>query len=83
MRKYLLILYNIKSGTISKIIEGLGQGMLKLWALQNTKTHQCSIIIDVEDELIVYEVWRNREYKTEDFHTNEDMVPVILNEVYS
>lgn len=82
MRKYLLVCWNIKSGTISKTVEGISSAMLKLWALQNTKSHQCSIIIDVEDERIVYEVWKNREFKTEDFYTNEDNVPMILNAVY-
>lgn len=53
MKKYYCVRFTSKAGKINKTLEGLGVGMLKLWALQNTtKTTEC-FIFD-EDGVIVY-----------------------------
>ena len=53
MKKYYLVRFTSKTGRINKTLEGLGTGLLKLWALQNTtKTTEC-FMFD-EDGVIVY-----------------------------
>lgn len=44
MTKFYLVRFTSKQGKINKTLEGLGVGLLKLWALQNTtKTTECFI----------------------------------------
>lgn len=43
---YSLIRFNRKSGKIDKTLEGLGSGMLRLWALQNTPKTKDTIICE-------------------------------------
>ena len=82
MKKFYLIRYTKNQGRINKTLEGIGVGLLKLWALQNTTSTTESIIFD-EDGVIVFHCVGKKnscpvcEYDLVDDNI-EDYVPGIL-----
>lgn len=48
LRKYFLVRFSKKTGKIDTSLEGIGKGMLKLWALQNTTKTKDTIVFDKE-----------------------------------
>lgn len=46
LKTYCLVRFNRKSGKIDKTLEGMGTGMLRLWALQNTTKTKDTIICE-------------------------------------
>lgn len=62
MKEYGLVLFTRRTGKIKKSFTALGQGLLNMWALQNTTKTTDSIIFDLETG----EVYRYYE-GTEDF----------------
>lgn len=69
MEEYVCIRLSKKSGKIDKILEGLGCGMLKLWALQNTKKTKNAIIFSKADGRVIYLVEGTECFPV--VHTNE------------
>ena len=53
METYCLINFNRRRGNINKSLEGLSEAMLRMWALQNTKPSQDTIIFSKEDGRVV------------------------------
>lgn len=45
LETYVCLRFNRKSGKIDKSLEGLGRGMLQLWALQNTNAKSKDTIV--------------------------------------
>ena len=56
MKKHYLIRFTKKQGRINKTLEGLGVGMLKLWALQNTTPTTDCFIFDDEGTIVYHTV---------------------------
>ena len=48
MEKFICLRFGRKSGKIDKSLEGLGCGMLQLWALQNTTKTKDTVIFSAE-----------------------------------
>lgn len=46
LKTYCLVRFTRKSGKIDTTLEGLGSGMLRLWALQNTTKTKDTIIFE-------------------------------------
>ena len=46
IKTYCLVRFARKSGKIDKTLEGMGSGMLRLWALQNTTKTKDTIICE-------------------------------------
>lgn len=46
LKTYCLVRFSRKSGKIDTTLEGLGSGMLRLWALQNTTKTKDTIIFE-------------------------------------
>ena len=51
LKRYFLVRFNRKSGKIDTTLTGLGNGMLQMWALQNTQAKTKDTIIFDEDGL--------------------------------
>lgn len=50
-----LIRFGKKTGKIDMTMTGLGAGMIKLWALQNTTKTKACVIVDINDRSVVAE----------------------------
>lgn len=55
IKQHVLIRHTKKTGKINKVIDGLGTGMLRLWALQNTRKHERTIIFEYDTGKIIHE----------------------------
>ena len=55
MEEFVLVRFTRRSGKIDKTLEGIGCGMLKLWALQNTtKSKDCIVFSKDSGKVIMY-----------------------------
>ena len=45
LREYMLVRFSKKTGKIDACLEGMGKGLLKLWALQNTTSKSKDTIV--------------------------------------
>ena len=55
MEEFVLVRFTRRSGKIDKTLEGIGCGMLELWALQNTtKSKDCIIFSKDSGQVIMY-----------------------------
>ena len=50
-----LIRFSKKTGKIDTTMTGLGSGMIKMWALQNTSKTKATVIIDIDERYTVAE----------------------------
>ena len=55
LQKHALLRFSKKTGKIDTTMTGLGTGMMKLWALQNTTSSKMCFIVNLETGLIVYQ----------------------------
>lgn len=54
LKTYCLIRFARKSGKIDTTLEGLGAGMLRLWALQNTTKTKDTIILEKDTGIVCW-----------------------------
>lgn len=52
MKTYYLVNFNRKSGKINISLEGIGKGLLNLWALQNTTPATDTIVFEKESGIV-------------------------------
>ena len=50
-----LVRFSKKTGKIDAAITGIGSGMIKMWALQNTPKAKVSVIVDIDERCTVAE----------------------------
>lgn len=44
-----------KTGKIDTTMTGLGSGMIKMWALQNTPKNKVTVIVDIDERYVIAE----------------------------
>lgn len=54
LKTYCLVRFARKSGKIDTTLEGLGSGMLRLWALQNTTKTKDTIIFEKDTGIVCW-----------------------------
>ena len=54
LKTYCLVRFTRKSGKIDTTLEGLGSGMLRMWALQNTTKTKDTIIFEKDTGIVCW-----------------------------
>lgn len=60
LKQHVLICYKKANGSVDEILDGLGCGMLKMWALQNTTSSKASLIFEKDTGKVIYHVTGKR-----------------------
>ena len=55
LHNYGLARFHQKSGKIDTVLTAIGQGLIKLWGLQNTPKTKACVIVDVDERRVVME----------------------------
>lgn len=67
LHHYGLVRFSKKNGKIDKTLTAIGNGLLQLYALQNTPKNKACLIIDIDDQ-IVYREYVGTESGFPDIH---------------
>ena len=81
LRTNVLVRFSRRSGKIDTTIEGLGTGVLRLWALQNTTKTKDTIIFDKEEGDVLWYYTGTEDFpeiESEDLGNIEDYCPGML-----
>lgn len=55
LHNYGLARFSKRTGKIDTVMVGLGQGLIKLWALQNTLETKACVVVDIDERKVVFE----------------------------
>lgn len=83
LHNYGLVRFSKKTGKIDTTMTAIGEGMIQLWALQNTTKTKACVIVDIDERKTVSEYIGTTDGFPEIHKTEEEFAFNLPEELYS